>query len=146
MQMNRTPARGCELEGELGECCDRDWFQEDTAPAHRALRLEKPLASPPSILSPCRHVSPLLRRKGCICQMTAIPQPTILHEILEGIGASCSSEDYFALAADYSTPDVTFGVPQALQISSTQGFCSGDDARGAFTQAVWQKAIDTYGG
>ena len=50
--------------------------------------------------------------------------------------AFCSSIDYFMLAADYSTSSH----------NSKSGFCSGDDARGAFTQAVWQKAINAYGG
>ena len=50
MQMNRKPARDCELEG---ECCDRDWCQEETAPAQGPLRREESLASHPSTSSPC---------------------------------------------------------------------------------------------
>ena len=52
----------------------------------------------------------------------------------------CSPEEYWALAPHYLDSNYV----QSGSLS--QGICTGDQDRGAFTQAVWQQAINTYGG
>ena len=51
-----------------------------------------------------------------------------------------SPEEYFALSPTYKDPNY------AQSGSFSQGLCTGTRDREAFSQAVWQLAINTYGG